>query len=179
MEKIVHPDDIQFTIDTINTAIAERHSYALECRLLRADGDWRWVLSQSNPCTNTNHEFSGFVGSSVDITERKRAEEKLIKANVAAENATKSKQQFLSNMSHEIRTPLNSIIGFANVLLKTELGVQQKEFLQAIKTSSKSLNLLINDILDLAKVDTGKMTFEKQPFEIRKSISSILHSFDL
>ena len=82
-------------------------------------------------------------------------------------------------MSHEIRTPLNSIIGFANVLLKTELGVQQQEFLQAIKTSSKSLNLLINDILDLAKVDTGKMTFEKQPFEIRKSISSILHSFDL
>ena len=178
-KKIVHPDDIQFTIDNINTAIAERRSYALECRLLRADGDWRWVLSQSNPCMNTNHDFSGFVGSFVDITERKRAEEKLIKANVAAENATKSKQQFLSNMSHEIRTPLNSIIGFANVLLKTELGVQQKEFLQAIKTSGKSLNLLIDDILDLAKVDTGKMTFERQPFEIRKSISSILHSFDL
>ena len=76
-------------------------------------------------------------------------------------------------MSHEIRTPLNSII----VLLKTELGVQQQEFLQAIKTSSKSLNLLINDILDLATVDTGKMTFEKQPFEIRKSISSILDLF--
>ena len=82
-------------------------------------------------------------------------------------------------MSHEIRTPLNSIIGFANVLLKTELGVQHKEFLQAIKISSKSLNLLIHDILDLAKVDTGKMTFEKQPFEIHKSISSILHFFDL
>ena len=93
-KKIVHPDDFQFTIDTINTAIAERRSYALECRLLRADGDWHWVLSQSNPCMNTNHDFSGFVGSSVDITERKQAEEKLIKANIVAENATKSKQQF-------------------------------------------------------------------------------------
>ena len=178
-KKIVHPDDIQSTIDTINTAIAECRSYALECRLLRADGQWRSVLAQGNPSMGDNNEFLGFVGSSVDITERKQAEEELTKANIAAENATKSKQQFLSNMSHEIRTPLNSIIGFANVLLKTKLDVEQKEFLQAIKTSGKSLNLLIDDILDLAKVDTGKMTFEKQPFEIRPLISSVLHSFDL
>jgi CheY-like chemotaxis protein len=65
------------------------------------------------------------------------------------------------------------------VLLKTKLGVEQKEFVQAIKTSGTSLNLLINDILDLAKVDAGRMTFEKQPFEIRKSIKSIIHSFNL
>ena len=178
-KKIVHPDDVKSTIDIINTTIAERRSYALECRLLRADGQWRSVLTQGNPSMGDNNEFLGFVGSSVDITERKQAEEELIKANVVAENATKSKQQFLSNMSHEIRTPLNSIIGFANVLLKTELDVEQKEFLQAINTSGKSLNLLIDDILDLAKVDTGKMTFETQPFEIRKTITSILHSFDL
>ncbi len=114
-----------------------------------------------------------------DITERKLFEKELMEAKVFAENAVKSKQQFLSNMSHEIRTPLNSIIGFANVLLKNELSVRQKEYLQAIKTSSKSLNLLIDDILDLAKVDAGKMTFEKQPFDIHKSIISILHSFDL
>ena len=114
-----------------------------------------------------------------DITGRKMFEKELIEAKISAENAVKSKQQFLSNMSHEIRTPLNSILGFANVLLKTELGVEQKEYLQAIKTSSKSLNLLIDDILDLAKVDAGKMTFQKQPFEIYKSVTSILHSFDL
>ena len=121
-----------------------------------------------------------------DITYQKRIENELIeaknKAEIAmqiAESAVKAKQQFLSNMSHEIRTPLNSIIGFTNVLLKTELGSQQKEFLEAINTSGKSLNLLINDILDLAKVDAGKMTFEKHPIEIRKSISTLLHSFDL
>ena len=122
---------------------------------------------------------NGIIAVSDDITERKQIEKKLIEAKELAENVAKSKQQFLSNMSHEIRTPLNSILGFTNVLLKTELGVEQKEFVQAIKTSGKSLNLLINDILDLAKVDAGKMTFEKQPFEIRKSITLLLHSFDL
>ena len=177
--KIVHPDDSQSTFDTINTAIAECRSYSLECRLLRADGQWRWVLIQSNARMGNNNEFVGFVGSSVDITERKLFEKELMEAKVTAENAAKYKQQFLSNMSHEIRTPLNSILGFAHVLLKTELDTKQTEFLQAIKTSGKSLNLLINDILDLAKVDAGKMTFEQQPFEIHPLITSILHTFDV
>ena len=158
--KIVHPEDIKSTSDTINTAIAERRSYALELRLLRADGQWRWVLAQGNPRLGTHDEFLGFVGSSVDITERKLVEKELTEAKVSAENTAKSKQQFLNNMSHEIRTPLNSILGFANVLFKTELSVVQKEYLQAIKTSGELLNLLINDILDLAKVDAGKMTFK-------------------
>ena len=96
-----------------------------------------------------------------------------------AQQAVAAKQQFLSTMSHEIRTPLNSILGFTNVLLKTDLGEKQKEFLQAIKTSGDSLIFLINDILDLAKVNAGKMTFEKQPFQISKTITSIQNSFDL
>jgi two-component system, chemotaxis family, CheB/CheR fusion protein len=125
-----------------------------------------------------NHEELILLAIS-DVTEKKLFEKVLIEAKEFAENATKSKQQFLSNMSHEIRTPLNSILGFTNVLLKTELDPEQKEFVQAIKKSGKSLNLLINDILDLAKVDAGRMTFEKQPFEIRKSINSVLHSFNL
>ena len=93
--------------------------------------------------------------------------------------AVASKQQFLSTMSHEIRTPLNSILGFTNVLLKTELGEKQKEFILAIKTSGDSLIFLINDILDLAKVNAGKMTFENQPFQIKKSITLIQNTFDL
>jgi PAS domain S-box-containing protein len=121
----------------------------------------------------------GAVAVARVITEQKRFEKELTEAKVSAENAAESKQRFLSNMSHEIRTPLNSILGFTNVLLKAELGEKQKEYIQAIKTSGVSLNVLINDILDLAKVNAGKMTFEKQPFEIHKSIIAILHSFDL
>jgi len=138
------------------------------------------------PYKENDGTVSGVIVFASDVTVQIRALQKvkeskkeLMEANVVAENAVKFKQQFLSNMSHEIRTPLNSILGFANVLLKTELNIEQKEFLQAIKTSGKSLNLLINDILDLAKVDAGKMTFENQPFELRKTIHSILYSFDL
>ena len=178
-EKIVHPDDFQYWMDTINNAIAQRSAYSMEFRLLRHDGQWCWVLVQGNPRTDSDYQFLGFSFSAVDITERKKYENELIEAKAVAENAAKSRQQFLSNMSHEIRTPLNSIIGFTNVLAKTKLGSEQKEFVEAISTSGKSLNLLINDILDLAKVDAGKMTFEKHPIEIRKSITSILHSFDM
>lgn len=95
-----------------------------------------------------------------------------------AKEAAKSKQQFLSNMSHEIRTPMNAIIGFTKVVLKTELTSKQKEYLNAIKTSGDALVVLINDILDLAKVDAGKMTFEKIPFKIKSSIISMVHLFE-
>jgi len=95
-----------------------------------------------------------------------------------AEEAVKSKQQFLSNMSHEIRTPMNAIIGFTKVVLKTDLTAKQKEYLTAIKMSGDALILLINDILDLAKVDAGKMLFEKVPFKLSLSISAMLHLFE-
>src|SRR5205814_4981051 len=134
-----------------------------------------------------------------DITEQKRIEKELIEAKVFAELATliaeeakakaetatgiaedavKTKQQFLSNMSHEIRTPMNAIIGFTKVLLKTDLSAKQKEYLTAIKMSGDALIVLINDILDLAKVDAGKMTFEQIPFKMSLSISAMLHLFE-
>ena len=100
------------------------------------------------------------------------------RSTVTAENAMKAKQQFLSNMSHEIRTPMNAIIGFTKVVLKTDLTAKQKEYLTAIKMSGDTLIVLINDILDLAKVDAGKMTFEKTPFKLSMSISAMLHLFE-
>jgi len=106
------------------------------------------------------------------------AKNKAEKATLLAEDALKSKQQFLSNMSHEIRTPMNAIIGFTKVVLKTELSAKQKEYLTAIKMSGNALIVLINDILDLAKVDGGKMTFEKTPFRMASSISAMLHLFE-
>ena len=141
----------------------------------------------------------GVVIVARDVTEQKRisgelteaivfaelavgiAEEAKIKAEEAkrvAENAVKSKQQFLSNMSHEIRTPMNAIIGFTKVLLKIDFSPRQKEYLQAIKMSGDALIVLINDILDLAKVDAGKMIFEQIPFKMAISISAMLHLFE-
>jgi PAS domain S-box-containing protein len=115
----------------------------------------------------------------MDITEQKVILEELTKAKIQAEEAMNSKQRFLSNMSHEIRTPMTAIIGFSKVALKTDLTEMQKEYITAIKTSSDALLVLINDILDLAKVDEGKMTFEQNAFELETNISAMLHLFDL
>lgn len=113
--------------------------------------------------------------SNTELIEAKKNAE--LKTKIA-EEAVLAKQQFLSNMSHEIRTPMNAIIGFTNVILKTDLTVHQKDFLHAIKTSGEALTVLINDILDLAKVDAGKMTFEKRAFKMEESISAMLHLFE-
>ena len=176
---MMHPDDRERLTLYWKQLFAEKKGFQHEVRLKNKEGNYRWFYSIGRAVLDADEKVSKWVGSLTDIQEQKEVEEKLMEAKVSAENAAKSRQQFLSNMSHEIRTPLNSIIGFANVLFKTELGEKQKEFVHAIKTSGKSLNLLINDILDLAKVDEGKMTFEMQPFEMHKSITSALHTFDL
>src|ERR1035437_10358710 len=118
--------------------------------------------------------------SQLEITNKKleEAKDKAETTTRIAEDAVKSKQQFLSNMSHEIRTPMNAIIGFTKVVLKTEMSAKQKEYITAIKMSGDSLIVLINDILDLAKVDAGKMTFEKIPFKMALSISAMFHLFE-
>ena len=113
-----------------------------------------------------------------DVSAQKSIEKELKEAIIKSENAVKSKQQFLSNMSHEIRTPMNAIIGFTKVILNTELTKKQKEYLTAIKTSGDTLIVLINDILDLAKVDAGKLIFEKTPFKLSVSIKTMLHLFE-
>jgi len=111
--------------------------------------------------------------SQLEITNKELEE-----AKGKAESAVKAKQQFLSNMSHEIRTPMNAIIGFTKVVLKTDLSAKQKEYLTAIKMSGDALIVLINDILDLAKVDAGKMTFEQILFKMELSLSTMIHLFE-
>ena len=163
------------------------------------DGKLTDVLFNGSVYKDDKGAVLGVVVVARDITEQRRiekenteakvfaelatliAEEAKIQAENAtriAENAVKAKQQFLSNMSHEIRTPMNAIIGFTKVLMKTELSAKQREYLTAIKMSGDALIVLINDILDLAKVDAGKMIFEQTPFKLELSISAMLHLFD-
>jgi PAS domain S-box-containing protein len=157
------------------------------------------VLFNGSVYKDAQGNVLGVVVVARDITDQKRVATELTEAKVFAELATaiaeeakskaeratciardavKAKQQFLSNMSHEIRTPMNAIIGFTKVVLKTELSAKQKEYLTAIKMSGDALIVLINDILDLAKVDAGKMTFEQIPFKMASSISAMLHLFE-
>lgn len=157
------------------------------------------VLFNGSIYKNEHGKILGAVVVARDITDQKRIENELTEAKIfaelattiaeesqgkaesatlIAENAVKSKQQFLSNMSHEIRTPLNAILGFTKVVLKTELNAKQKEYLTAIKISGDALIVLVNDILDLAKVDSGKMHFEQTPFKMGISIAAMLHLFE-
>ncbi len=163
------------------------------------DGELTDVLFNGSVYKDDKNKVLGAVVVARVITEQKRIEKELIEAKVFAELATeiareekikaenatriaedavKAKQQFLSNMSHEIRTPMNAIIGFTKVVLKTDLSAKQKEYLSAIKISGDALIVLINDILDLAKVDSGKMTFEQTPFKMAVSVSAMLHLFE-
>lgn len=170
----------QFAIKTIikKGLIA---SYPLEI----IDGKLTPVLLSGSVYKDNEGAILGAVVIARDITEQKRIEKELTEAKILAEqaqtkaeNALQSKQQFLSNMSHEIRTPMNAIIGFTKVVLKTDLSEKQKEYLNAIKLSGDTLIVLINDILDLAKVDSGKMEFESVPFKIKDSIVSMVNLFE-
>jgi PAS domain S-box-containing protein len=173
--------------------------FVIDYPLVITDGELINVLFNGAVYKDQNGNVVGAVVVARDITEQKKAEKELIEAKTFAElassiaektkimaetatkeanEAVKSKQQFLSNMSHEIRTPMNAIIGFTKVVLKTELTAKQKEYLMAIKMSGDALIVLINDILDLAKVDAGKMTFEKTPFKLKLSIKAMLHLFE-
>jgi PAS domain S-box-containing protein len=137
------------------------------------------VLFNGSVYTDEQGEVLGVVVVARDITEQMRIKNELTEAKIFAENAVNSKQQFLSNMSHEIRTPMNAIIGFTKVVLKTELTAKQTEYLSAIKMSGDALIVLINDILDLAKVDAGRMTFEHIPFKLSASLSAMIHVFEI
>ncbi|WP_293875686.1 ATP-binding protein [Flavobacterium sp.] len=173
--------------------------FVVDYPLVLKDGKLTDVLFNGAVYKDEKGNIIGAVVVARDITEQKKSEKELIESKTFAElassladeakiiaeaattkanEAVKSKQQFLSNMSHEIRTPMNAIIGFTKVVLKTELTAKQKEYLTAIKMSGDALIVLINDILDLAKVDAGKMTFEKTPFKLKMSIKAMLHLFE-
>jgi len=151
------------------------------------------VLYNASVYKDDKGNVLGVFAAARDVTEQKRISEELKEARIVAdlatlaaedakdvaENALQSKQQFLANMSHEIRTPMNAILGFTKILLKSDFEPKQKEYLDAIKTSSDGLLVLINDILDLAKVNAGKMIFEKIPFKMEASITTMLQVFDL
>ena len=188
----IHPDDAQPTIDAWNEAVSEGKNFIFEHRVRLKNGNWGNFSVRGIPSLDTEGHIMEWIGVHTDITEQRQTEnalknailqqkEAISKAETAAqiaEDAVKAKQQFLSNMSHEIRTPMNSIIGFTNVVLKTNLNIKQKEYINAIKVSGDALLVLINDILDLAKVDAGKMTFEQIPFNLISSISSMIQVFE-
>ncbi len=191
--KIIFPADLKEDLQLWHHSLKTGSDFNMEKRIRRHDGTFHWHISHAIAQKDEQGNIIGWMGSNTNIDEQKNYAKELMEAKVFAEMATmiaeiekskaelalQSKQQFLSNMSHEIRTPMNAIIGFTKILMKTGLSEQQKEYVQAVKSSGETLIVLINDILDLAKVNAGKMIFVNEPFKISHSITTILQLFEI
>ena len=169
----VHPDDFDRCLATYVTSFDKRQPFSVEYRLLRADGQYRWLWNNATP-TYEHGVFNGYIGSCTDITDRKQMEDELHQAMTAAESANRAKSEFLANMSHEIRTPMNGITGMAQLLHFTALDEEQKGYLEAIELSSSNLLSIISDILDLSKIEAGKIDLEHRDFSLRATVSDVI-----
>jgi PAS domain S-box-containing protein len=168
--------DVNYTREQMLQLIrlADNKGILHETRHRRKDGSIFDVEINSNSVMFGDHKLSFCVCR--DITERKRTEEELINAKQAAEAASKIKDEFLASMSHDLRTPLNSIIGFSDILLEEMFGSlneKQKSYINNISTGGKHLLNLINDILDLSKIEAGKMELDCEPFCLSQAIDEI------
>ena len=140
---------------------------------IEKDGKEVWLTTNLAPYRDNEGEIIGLVGISWDITFRKNYENELQEAKEQAEEGTRAKSEFLANMSHEIRTPMNGIIGMAEILKQADLGEQEKENLDILISSTRSLLSLVNDILDISKIEAGKIELEIEDFDIRNTLKDI------
>ena len=163
-QKMVHPDDAadieEKCAETLSVGLMYEHTY----RLMMPDGTIKWVWERASPLEKNPDGTTRIVeGYIFDITERRKAE--------VAELANRAKSDFLAVMSHEIRTPMNSIMGFSELALEADNIPRIKGYLEKIKDSTKWLLYIINDILDISKIEANKLEIEKVPFDLHNIIA--------
>jgi PAS domain S-box-containing protein len=178
--------DIFATVDPRDkpavAAAWERHvrtgePYHPEYRLVRGDDKETWTACAVRFEADEKGRPIRLVGAMQNITERKRSEQALIQAKEEAESATRAKSAFLATMSHEIRTPLNGVLGMAQAMAMSDLSDQQRERLDVIRQSGESLLAILNDVLDLSKIEAGKLELEQAEFEIEELAKNALNAF--
>ncbi len=174
----LHPEDQEYLVQSWIDAVEHQHAWNEEGRLMRPDGETRWVLMGASLDINAQGEVNSFVGSVADITERKQMELELQTAKESAEMANHAKSAFLANMSHELRTPLNGILGYTQILQRERsFTSQQKDGIDLIHRSGEHLLTLINDILDLSKIEAGRMELYPGDFALGNFLNDIVEMF--
>jgi PAS domain S-box-containing protein len=186
---MVHPDDQPASHAAMEMALnGQMPVYACEVRLKRKDGQYLWTYDIGRVVErDEDGQAKRMVGGHFDFTEKKKMEQDIFKmieqernarlAQQLAEESARAKSEFLANMSHEIRTPMNAILGLTHLVLQTDLGEQQQEYLGRISVAAKALLRIINDILDFSKIEAGKLEMEVTEFDLEQLLQSSLKLF--
>ncbi len=171
----VPKEDIPRVVERTQAIAASGSGFRnFEHRLRRSDGKVVWISASGVPRYDEAGNIIGYRGATLDVTQRRTYEEELLLQKEAAESADRAKSNFLAMMSHEIRTPLNSVIGFADLVLETELDPLQADYLDTIRRSGDALLLLLNDILDFSKIESGRMEIDLRPTVLSQCIAEVL-----
>ena len=176
----VHPDDRQRGDQEIQLALRGEKKFDTEFRVLWPDGSTHYIRALATVRRDASGQATHMVGTNWDITEQKRAEEALCLAKDAANLANLAKSTFLANMSHEIRTPMNAILGFSQLLLRdTETSKRHVKELTTIMRSGEHLMAIINNILDTARIESGRITLNPAPFDLHLLLDDLERMFSL
>ncbi|EBA14614.1 sensory box sensor histidine kinase/response regulator [Roseobacter sp. SK209-2-6] len=160
-----HPDTDPVAVKTINEGRARGESFRVELLNKRKDGQAIWVETIQVPILGADGTLQSYIAIERDVTQAKEHADHLEEARAAAEEGARAKAEFLANMSHEIRTPMNGVMGMAQLLEETELDEDQRLYTDTILSSARTLLALINDILDLSKLDAGKIELNPTDFD--------------
>jgi PAS domain S-box-containing protein len=160
----IHPDDRPLIAASLD--VSDRTRGEWEYRVIRPNGTVRWMWDRAFPIRDASGKVVRIAELVQDITERKQVEAATRKAMDAAEEANRTKTEFLTNISHELRTPMNAVIGMTELALATNLNSEQRSYLELVETSADSLLELINHILDFSKIEAGKFELEATPFDL-------------
>jgi len=150
-----------------------REPVHFEADRIRKDGSSIRTATAAIPLLDDQGQVSGLLAVMMDNTEQYRARQEILEANRALQMTTQAKSDFLANMSHEIRTPINGVIGMTSLLLDLELGKEQKQYAETIRSSAEILLSLVNDILDFSKIEAGKLDFESIDFDLDQVVHNV------
>ncbi len=175
--KNIHPEDQDQVLQEFETSIKTQTEFQAEYRFRRIDGQYLWYLCRALPIQESGYELE-FFGTMTDVDIYKKLTDELEASRAAAENSNQTKSAFLANMSHELRTPLGAIQGFADLMKDPQLESSERlKYLDIISRNVKSLTHIIDDILDLSKVEAGKLKVEKVAFEPLLVFEEVTHLF--